>query len=295
MVLLSLRPAVRRVLSDESHSLGYHPDEMKEQDRRGYALVTGASSGIGAAIAREYARRGVPLILTARREPRLQELARQLASQVPVEIIVADLADPAAPAAIVGEIRRRGLTVRILVNNAGYGVPGRYLVADWPAHAGFMQVLVGAVCELTWRLLPQIREHGAGRIINVSSVAALIPAADGHTLYAPAKSFLVKFSEALALENADKGVHVTALCPGFTWSEFHDVTGNREIMNRMPRWVWLQADDVARAGIDAAERGRVIAVPGLLYKFICLLVKLLPGSWLLALMKRNSKKFRRVD
>lgn len=295
MLLLSAGPAVRGLLSDESDSLGYHPVRMKEQDRRGYALVTGASSGIGAAIAREYARRGVPLILTARRESRLQELARQLGPQVLVETIVADLADPAAPAAIAEEIRRRGLSVRILVNNAGYGVPGRYLVADWPAHAALMQVLVGAVCELTWRLLPQIRDHGAGRIINVSSVAALIPAADGHTLYAPAKSFLVKFSEALALENADRGVHVTALCPGFTRSEFHDVTGNREIMNRMPRWIWLEADDVARAGIDAAERGKVVAVPGLVYKLICVLVKLLPGSWLLALMKRNSKKFRRVD
>lgn len=289
------RAELRQVLPDQSDRLGYHPAQMNGQGRRGYALVTGASSGIGAAIAREYARRGVPLVLTARRESRLQELARQLQSQVPVEVIVADLADPRAPAQIVDEIRRRGLAVRILVNNAGYGVSGRYLVADWPTHAAFLQVMVGAVCELTWRLLPQIREHGDGRIINVSSVAALIPAADGHTLYAPAKSYLVKFSEALALENADKGVHVTALCPGFTWSEFHDVTGNREIMNRMPRWIWLQADDVARAGIDAAERGRVLAVPGLVYKFVCVLVKLLPGSWLLALMKRNSRKFRRVD
>jgi short-subunit dehydrogenase len=283
------------VLSDWSDRLGYHPAQMNGQGRRGYALVTGASGGIGAAIAREYARRGVPLILTARRGPRLQELARQLAPRVPVEMIVADLADPRAPAQIVDEIRRRGLSVRILVNNAGYGVSGRYLVSDWPTHAAFLQVMVGAVCELTWRLLPQIREHGKGRIINVSSVAALIPAADGHTLYAPAKSYLVKFSEALALENADKGVHVTALCPGFTWSEFHDVTGNREIMNRMPRWIWLQADDVARAGIDAVERGKVLAVPGLVYKSVCVLVKLLPGSWLLALMKRNSRKFRRVD
>jgi short-subunit dehydrogenase len=268
---------------------------MNGQGRRGYALVTGASSGIGAAIAREYARRGVPLILTARRESRLQELARQLAPQVPVEIVVADLADPRAPALIAEEIRRRGLSVRILVNNAGYGVPGRYLVADWPTHAAFLQVMVGGVCELTWRLLPQIRAHGAGRIINVCSVAALIPAADGHTLYAPAKSYLVKFSEALALENADQGVHVTALCPGFTWSEFHDVTGNRAIMNRMPGWIWLQADQVARAGIEAVERGKVLVVPGLVYKCVCVLMKLLPGSWMLALMKRNSAKFRRVD
>jgi short-subunit dehydrogenase len=283
------------MLSDESHTLGYHRAHMNIAASTGHALVTGASSGIGAAIAREYARRGVPLILVARRESRLQALAAELAPRVAVQVVVADLADPDAPAAIVEELGRRGLPVRILVNNAGYGVSGRYLVPDWPAHAAFLQVMVGAVCELTWRLLPQIRAHGNGRIINVASVAALIPAADGHTLYAPAKSYMVKFSEALALENADQGVHVTALCPGFTWSEFHDVTGNRAIMNRMPRWIWLQADAVARAGIDAVERGKVVAVPGLLYKFICVMAKLLPSSWLLALMKRNSKKFRKVE
>ena len=148
-----------------------------------------------------------------------------------------------------------------------------------------------------WQLAfaARIPLQALGAAVILSMLAALIPAADGHTLYAPAKSYLVKFSEALALENADKGVHVTALCPGFTWSEFHDVTGNREIMNRMPRWIWLQADEVARAGIDAAERGKVLAVPGLVYKLVCVLVKLLPNSWLLALMKRNSRRFRRVD
>lgn len=295
MLLRGMRRAGRLTLSDESDNVGYHPRPMSTAASSGYALVTGASSGIGAAIAREYARRGVPLILTARRESRLQALAAELAPLVPVEVIVANLAEPQAPAMIVEEILRRALSVRILVNNAGYGVAGRYLVPEWPAHAAFLQVMVGAVSELTWRLLPQIRAHGNGRIINVSSVAALIPAADGHTLYAPAKSYLVKFSEALALENADQGVHVTTLCPGFTWSEFHDVAGNRDIMNRMPRWIWLQADAVARAGIDAVERGKVLAVPGFLYKVICLLAKVLPASWLLALMKRNSKRFRHVD
>lgn len=261
----------------------------------GYALVTGASSGIGAAIAREYARRGVPLVITARREERLRALATELAARVPVEVIVADLTDPAAPAALVEEIRRRGLAVRILVNNAGYGVAGRFLVHDWATHAAFLQVMVGAVSELTWRLLPDIRASGAGRIINVSSVAALIPGADGQTLYAPVKSFMVKFSESLALENADQGVHVTALCPGFTYSEFHDVVGTRELMNRMPAWIWLGAEQVARAGVEAVERGKVIAVPGWRYKLVCLAAKLLPNALLLRLMARNSRKFRRVE
>lgn len=261
----------------------------------GHAVVTGASSGIGAEIAREYARRGVPLVLTARRVDRLETLASELRAQVPVETIAADLSDPAAPAALVEEIHRRGLKVRILVNNAGYGVAGRYLKNDWPTHAAFLQVMIGAVSELTWRLLPDIRDSGNGRIINVSSVAGLIPGADGQTLYAPVKSYMVKFSESLHLENLAHGVNVCALCPGFTLSEFHDVTGTREMMNRNPKWIWLQADAVARAGIDAAERGQVIVVPGWRYKLLVFVAKHLPDSWMLGLMKRNSRKYRKVD
>lgn len=261
----------------------------------GHALITGASSGIGAAIAREYAKRGVPLILVARREDRLQQLASELRGQVPVEVIACDLADLAAPAALVGEIHRRGLGVRILVNSAGYGVAGRYRVNDWPTHQAFLNVMIGAVSELTWRLLPDIRAHGNGRILNVSSVAGLVPGADGQTLYAPVKAYMVKLSESLHLENLDRGVNVTALCPGFTLSEFHDVTGTRPLMDKLPKGIWLQADDVARAGIDAAERGQVICVPGWRYKLLVFVAKCLPESWMLGLMKRNSKKYRKVD
>lgn len=261
----------------------------------GYALITGASSGIGVAIAREYARRGVPLVLTARRLERLEALAAELRAQVPVQAIAADLSQAQAPAALVAELERRGLAVRILVNNAGYGVPGRYLRSDWDTHARFLQVMVGAVGELTWRLLPSIRSFGDGRILNVSSFAALVPAADGQTLYAPAKAWMVKFSEALSLENADRGVHVTALCPGFTRSEFHDVTGTREMMSRLPRWMWLEADEVARCGIDAVEAGRVLAVPGGVYRALRRLLWLLPDRFLLKRMARNSRRIRSIE
>lgn len=258
----------------------------------GYALVTGASSGIGSAIARAYAARGVPLILTARRLDRLEALASGLRAQVDVQVISADLSDPDAPAQLVAEIERRGLAVRILVNNAGYGVPGRYLRNDWETHARFLQVMVGTVSELTWRLLPALRDSGHGRILNVASFAALMPSADGQTLYAPVKAFMVKLSEAMALENADHGLHATALCPGFTWSEFHDVTGTREMMSRLPSWMWLDADQVASAGIDAVESGRVVAVPGLVYKTLHAIVALLPDRLLLKLMGRNSHRIR---
>ncbi|MET0808176.1 MAG: SDR family NAD(P)-dependent oxidoreductase [Pseudoxanthomonas sp.] len=261
----------------------------------GYALVTGASSGIGAAIAREYARRGVPLILTARRLDRLEQLAEELRPKVHVAIIPADLGDSAAPALLVAEIERRALKVRILVNNAGYGVPGRYTTRDWPVHAQFLQVMIGAASELTWRLLPAIRESGHGRILNVASFAALVPGADGQTLYAAAKSYLVRLSESLSLENADRGVHVTALCPGFTWSEFHDVTGTRALMSKLPKWAWLETDAVALAGIEGAEKGRVIVVPGRVYQLAHALARHLPQRWVLGAMGRNSGRIRRVD
>src|SRR5690606_7924859 len=145
----------------------------------------------------------------ARRGERLQALAAELRGLVEVHVLTADLADPGAPRRLVEDIAGLGLGVRILVNNAGYGVPGRYLRNDWATHAAFLQVMVAAVAELTWRLLPGIRDSGDGRILNVASFAALVPSSDGQTLYAPAKAFMVKFTESLALENADAGVHAT--------------------------------------------------------------------------------------
>lgn len=261
----------------------------------GYALITGASSGIGAEIAREYARRGVPLILTARRVERLEALAAELRAQVPVDVIPADLAVADAPAQLCEAIRARGLAVRILVNNAGYGVVGRYPSSDWPVHAQFLQVMVGSVCELTWRLLPSLRSFPDGRILNVASLAGLMPSADGQTLYAPVKAFLIKFSESLAQENADRGLKVSALCPGFTYSEFHDVTGTRAMMSKLPKGLWLQADTVARAGIDGMERGRVIVVPGWRYKLLHGVTRHLSDQVRFRLMGRNSSKIRKAD
>lgn len=259
------------------------------------ALVTGASSGIGAAIARGYARRGVPLVLTARRVDRLDALAAELRAHVPVHVVPADLADPGAPERLAQEIAALDVEVRILVNNAGYGVPGRYRSSDWATHAAFLQVLVTAACELTWRLLPQIRAGGDGGILNVASFAALVPAADGQTLYAASKAFMVGFSEALSLENADAHVHVTALCPGFTRSEFHDVTGTRARMAKLPAWLWLDADAVAEAGIDGLAHGRVLVVPGLPYRLLHAVSRHLPHGFLLRRMARNSARIRPLD
>ena len=267
-------------------------DDLTTAPRIGHALVTGASSGIGAAIAREYARRGKPLILTARREDRLLALADELGAKVPCTVIVADLADPAAPAALFNQIQLLGLFVDTLVNNAGYGVTGHYLAKPWSTHADFLQVLVTAPCELVHLFLPAMQERRQGRILNVASLAGLVPGSAGHTLYGAAKTFLIRFSQSLAMENVDNNVHVCALCPGFTYSEFHDVTGTRGIVSKMPKRMWLRAEDVARIGIDAVERGEVVCITGRVNKTIKTLFKLLPDRFALRAMQKRSKDFR---
>lgn len=259
-----------------------------------FVLITGASSGIGAALARAWAGRGRNLVLSARRGDRLEQLAAELGAQVRCETLVADLADPAAPAQMVAELARRGLEVDILVNNAGYGLPGSYLDPDWAAQQRFLQVMVTAVCELSHRLLGPMQARGRGGILNVASLAGLVPGSAGHTLYAASKAFMVRFSQSLALENRDRGVKVCALCPGFTYSEFHDVTGTREQVSRLPRWMWMDADAVARYGIDALEAGRIVAVPGRGNRMIRRVFELLPDRWALGLMQRRSRDFRKT-
>lgn len=267
---------------------------MPEAHSRGFALVTGASSGIGAALAREYARRGHDLILSARRRDKLEALARELGADVRCEVLVADLADPAAPAALQAETERRGWTVDVLVNNAGYGLPGTFLTQPWSEHARFLQVMVTAVCELSHRYLPAMQQRGRGAILNVASLAGHVPGSAGHTLYAASKAFMIKFSQSLALENAGRGVRVCALCPGFTFSEFHDVTGTRDQVSKMPRWMWMDAASVAREGIDALERGEVVHVAGRANRAIKTLTALMPDRWALGLVQRRSKDFRKL-
>lgn len=262
--------------------------------RPGSVLVTGASAGIGAAFAREFARRGQPLVLTARRTDRLRALQQELAKDVACEVIAADLEDPAAPAQLCEELAQRGLAIEVLVNNAGYGLPGAFHAPSWEQHAKFLQIMVTAVCELSWRLLPTMQAAGRGGIINIASLAGHVPGSAGHTLYAASKSFMIKFSQSLALENAERGVKVCAVCPGFTYSEFHDITGTRDQVSRMPRWMWMQADEVAREGIDAWQRGEIVHVTGRANRLIKTLTSLLPDRTALRLVAKRSKDFRKV-
>ena len=259
-----------------------------------YALVTGASAGIGTAFARALAERGHNVVLTARRLDRLEALAAELRERhgIDARAIAGDLADPATPAALQAAIESAGLSIDMLINNAGYGVTGSLVSRDWQTHADFIQVMVTAPTELCRRFLPAMRQAGFGRVINIASFAGLMPAPAGHTLYAAAKSYLVKFSQSLALENRRYGIHVLALCPGFVMSEMHDVNGARATVSTMPRWVWLDPNVVARQGLDAVERGDIVYVNGLLYRTIKALFKLIPDPLALALVARYSNSFR---
>jgi uncharacterized protein len=259
-------------------------------------LVTGASSGIGAAFADVFAAEGFDVVITARREDRLQAVAAAVRQRygATVHVFKVDHADPASAVRLCEELARRGLVIDALVNNAGYGVPGLFNAVPWQVHEDSLRVMVAGVCELTYRLLPGMLERGYGRIVNVASLAGLVPAPAGHALYGASKAFLIKMSEALAHEGRAHGVHVTALCPGFTYSEFHDVTGTREQMRGLPSWMWMDAATVARHGYDAVMAGKPILVTGRASRAVALAVRYVP-QWLVTLVnQRMAKSYRKT-
>lgn len=263
---------------------------------RPWALVTGASAGIGAEFCRQLAAQGYQLVLVARRVGKLQAVADELQKSHATEslIITADLSKRDACQAVVERLEQENINIEYLVNNAGYGLPGSFHVPGWKEHADFIQVMMTAVCELTWRLLPGMRERGRGFIVNVASVAGLVSPTAGHTLYGASKSFLIKFSEALALENEQNGVKVCVLCPGFTYSEFHDVNGTREMISQLPESLWLDAKDVVSDTIRAmsADMVKTVVIPGRQYKAIVFASRYLP--WLAAILSRRTAKHFRV-
>ena len=259
-------------------------------------LITGASAGIGAALARVYAAEGWDLILTARREGPLQALAAELAGQgATATVILEDLADPAAPRRLFEAVAARGLTVDALVNNAGFSRTAGFLQTDPEAHAAMIRVMLTAPVELARLFAPGMVERGHGRILNVASLAGRMPATGGDTLYGPIKSFLIKASQGLHLELRGTGVHVTALCPGYTLTEFHDANGTRaEVSAAYPRWMWQSADHVARVGYQACEANRPSVTPGVMNNLLAGLAKHLPDRMALAMVGGHAKRLKRI-
>jgi uncharacterized protein len=269
---------------------------MNPEPVRRRVLITGASSGIGEAFTSVFAASGWNLVISARREDRLHAAAARLRDGhgVTVDVIVSDLSVPGAAAAVCAEIDRRGLRIDGLVNNAGYGVPGMFIASPWERQQAMLQVMVVALAELTHRLLPAMIQQRYGRVINVASLAGLVPAPAGHTLYAASKALVIRFSEALSHEVRDHGVHVTALCPGFTRSEFHDVTGTRESVRKLPSWMWMDAPTVARQGYDAVMAGTPVYVNGRVNRTIALLCRYAPMRLVTAVGRKLGRSYRKT-
>ena len=231
------------------------------------ALVTGASSGIGRAVAVRLAAGGSDLVVVARRRDRLEELAQELsgAHGVKVEVLVADVTDPAQLATVEARLRSGTPPVDLLVNNAGLGAQGDFadIPLDW--QDGQIRLNVLAPVRLSHAALGGMLSRGRGGILNVSSIAGLQPMPHVAT-YAATKAYLSSFSHALHEEVRGQGVVVTALLPGFTRTEFHEAAGmSRSVV---PGPAWMSADAVARAGLRAVARGRAQCVPGLGYRVV---------------------------
>jgi uncharacterized protein len=256
------------------------------------ALVTGASSGIGAAFVAAFAQRGCDVCLVARRLDRLEALAREMEAKFGIEAfcIQADLSHPNSISMITDALAARDRHVDILVNNAGYSLAQEFLATTGPQQSDFVQVLVASVVSLTHALLPAMVAKGYGRIINVASMVAFSPGAAGHTLYPAAKSFVVKMSQSLAAEVGHLGVKVTAICPGQTASEFSAVNGTSAAIARSGLYQ-QSAQAVVETAIAANEAGREVVVPGLPNQIAVALMKLLPDSLVAAIIRPQARKF----
>ncbi len=233
------------------------------------ALVTGASAGLGAAFARLLAERGDRLVLVARREERLRELATTLERDHGVEVVVEplDLAVPGSPRQLYDRLQERGIGVDVLINNAGVAGPHLLEDRDWERQAAFYELMIRSVAHLCHLFVPPMVERGYGRVLNVASVAGRITRAAGIN-YGPSKAWMIAMSQEMDLVVRDRGVYVCALCPGFTHTEFHDVAGLDAMKRGLPAWMFYDAEVVAREGLDALERGRRVYLSGRLYRWV---------------------------
>jgi len=256
------------------------------------ALITGASAGIGATFARQLAAQGHDLLLVARRGDRLQALADDLARQhqVRCEVLSADLASPDATTTVMAHLDRLGWQVDVLINNAGLSGHEQFARSPWAPLAGEIQLMMTTLTQLTHAIAPGMIQRRWGRIINVSSLAALSPPGQS-LLYSAIKSYVLVLSQSLDMEFKPHGVHVTALCPGFTYSEFHDVMGTRDTANHLPGILWQQPDAVVSEALAAVNKGKPVCVPGVVNKFLAAVMRPTP-LWLSYLLGRTFNPFK---
>ena len=260
---------------------------LPEPSVSGTALVTGASSGIGAAISRELASRGHAITLVARREERLRTLAKELTSEhgVTADVIASDVGTPEGRERLVGELRDRGRAVELLVNNAGFGHQADFARSPRERMVEMVDLNVGTVVDLTSRFLTGMIDRGRGSVINIASTAAFQPL-PGSAVYAASKAFVLSFSEAIRTELRGTGVTVTAVCPGPVRTEFPEVAGIGGVEDRTPSAVWMSPDEIAQHAVDGALHDRRVVVPGALNRATALAGQHSPRALALPLISR---------
>lgn len=239
------------------------------------ALITGASAGLGAEFAAQLAARGADLVLVARSNPALTALASRLADEhgVVIEVLVADLTQSRGMNTVAARLADAQHPIDLLVNNAGFGLPLRFADNALADEVDHLRIHVEAPLRLMHAALGVMRGRG-GRIINVASVAAFIP----RSTYAACKRWTVSMSEWANAQYAADRVSVTALCPGFTHTDFHARMGLATGEEGVPRWMWLNAPDVVRSALRDAARGKSVSVPSLRYRVIVALTRFVPAG-----------------
>jgi short-subunit dehydrogenase len=247
------------------------------------ALITGASAGLGAEFARQLAARGHDLVLVARDADRLHRAAAGLGN-VSVEVLPADLTTDEGCAAVAGRIEEGSAPLDVLVNNAGIGTYRPFGTAPLESEERQLDLNVRAVLRLSHAAVRAMSARGSGRIVNISSVAGFVPRG-GNATYSASKAWVTMFSEALSIQLAGSGVTVTAICPGFTHTEFHERASAD--MSHVPDRMWLDAADVVREGLADAFAGKPLSVPSRRYKALVGTARTLPRPVLRAVMARR--------
>jgi len=250
-------------------------------------LITGASSGIGADIARELASSGHGVTLVARRADRLRELAGELSERhgIRAEVFACDVTDEAARKQLLEQVANTGLRIDVLVNNAGFGTGGPFAELDGDREVQMVRTNVEAVVALTHGVASAMIKRGQGAILTVASSAAFQPIPNQAT-YAASKAFALSFSEALSSELGGSGITVTALCPGPVRSEFVEVAEMEDAAAEAPDLLWISSAACAKAGVEGLEHGRRVVVPHLPIRAGATLSRYAPHSILLPIMRR---------
>jgi len=242
------------------------------------ALITGASSGIGESFAEAFAKQGLDLILVARSKDKLDAIAARLSNSyggIRVEVISADLSLPQPGAALEKKVKALGLSVDVLVNNAGFGLAAAFHENDATRQREMIALNVSAVVDLAQTFIPAMLERGSGAVINIASMAGMQPT-PFMAVYGASKAFVLSFSEGLWAEYRDKGIAVLAVCPGPVETGFFDATGNPALRKAIPNGAVLTAEKVVEESLKALKNGKSFVVPGVLLKVTSYLPRLLP-------------------